>query len=91
MFKIADLFTCPSCGSHRLEEVLTDVVESSEVTDLAGDQDDIYLEYGNTSTDGGQVDRYQCLDCGHVVARSVEEPRELFKSSLPTGETHGEN
>jgi hypothetical protein len=62
--QIAVIFRCPQCGGHRLEEVMTDVFVSSEVLycDAEGG-----MEYGQEANDGGEVDRYQCLDCGWVV------------------------
>ena len=56
------IFTCPKCQSHRLE-----CCESgpyvSEVTALNDDGD---FDYGSIIA-GGDVDRFQCLDCGFVL------------------------
>jgi len=61
-------FTCKDCGSHRLEEIMTDVTMATEITDVGPGGD---LEYANGGAgDSGDVDRYQCLDCGHVVTDS---------------------
>ena len=57
-------FKCPSCGDTRLEEVCTDVVQSSICTCISEEGID---EYGETSYDGGVLDRYQCLNCGYVI------------------------
>ena len=57
-------FTCPDCGSHRLEECMSDVCVSSEIIEAPEDGD---LEYGDQNNDGGVVDRYQCLNCGWKV------------------------
>lgn len=61
---------CPHCNSNRLEEVLVNVVQSSEITDISSEG---YLDYGNFSTEGGELERYQCLDCGFIVAHTTEE------------------
>ena len=62
-------FTCPKCGSHRLEEVLTDCTVSSEILDMGPGGD---LEYGEANNDGGCVDRYQCLNCGCIVPNAED-------------------
>lgn len=62
-------FTCKDCGGHRLEEIMTDVTLASEITDVGPGGD---LEYASQGAgDSGDVDRYQCLDCGHVVTDSL--------------------
>ena len=69
-------FKCPKCGCNRLEEVMTDVVQSSVIS-IVGDGGE--ADYENTSTDGGEVDRIQCLECGVKVASTYEELVELAK------------
>jgi len=66
-------FTCPDCGSHRLEEILTDVILTTEIIDVGPGGDLEYADGGQG--DEGEVDRYQCLDCGHVIpdAKNSEE------------------
>lgn len=57
-------FTCPQCGSHRLEEIMIDVVQASEIVEVNSDGS---LSYGDSTPDGaicGEVQRYQCLNCG---------------------------
>jgi len=66
-------FTCPSCGSHRLEEVMTGVTVASTVNSFEIDEDEISIDYGEQSNEDGMVERYQCKECGHVVANSQEE------------------
>lgn len=56
-------FECPKCECDVLEEVMRNVTQSSTITDA----EDGILDYGNISTDGGEVDRYQCVHCGHVI------------------------
>jgi len=66
-------FTCTKCGSHRLEEVMAGVTVSSIVHTLAIEDGEVSMEYGEQSNEGGTVDRYQCMDCGDMVANSQEE------------------
>ena len=57
-------FKCPKCGCKRLEEVLINVTQS---TAIEGVDEDGLLIYGNSSTEGGEIDRFQCLECGDVI------------------------
>ena len=51
---------------------MTGVFVSSEVLYCGEDGD---MEYGQEVNDGGEVDRYQCLDCGWIVpeVKSADE------------------
>jgi DNA-directed RNA polymerase subunit RPC12/RpoP len=80
-------FKCPTCGGARIEEVLEGVVKFSEITGVAIDADgDLALEYGNTNDEGGELDRYQCVDCGAPV--SVDVLVEIARTVTP--ETEGD-
>ena len=57
-------FKCPKCSHTVLEEVLTDVVQSSTCDFIT---EDGYVDYGVVSYDGGNLDRYQCMECGFVL------------------------
>ena len=57
-------FTCPKCGEHRLEEVMTGVVVASTIIDAKEGS----IEYGEQTNEDGEVQNYQCMDCGWVVA-----------------------
>jgi hypothetical protein len=70
--RVEDVFTCPSCGAKRLEEVLGGVVQSSVVTHVAVTEAGVACEYGAVSHDGGEVLRYVCGCCGVVIADSEE-------------------
>lgn len=71
-------FTCPECGSHRLE-CCEDGPYSSEV--LAIDEDGDF-DYGQIDA-SGTVDRYQCLNCGYVLSRqdgsSIDDNEEVVE------------
>lgn len=63
-------FTCPGCGSHQLEEIMSDVVVASCITVIDDEYDE--LEYGEQTNSGGVVDRYQCENCGKLIAGDHE-------------------
>ena len=71
-------FSCPSCSSSRVEEVLTSVTVSYEIIEAesVGDEDP-YLEYGYQYEDGGDFNRYQCQNCGHEVKWNDDEGKFL--------------
>ena len=80
------IFTCPSCKSHRLECVENGNY-TSEVINIADDGD---FDYGEI-TANGMVDRFQCLDCGHVLDTDHtlddnEEVVEWIKENCPQPE-----
>lgn len=58
-------FVCPRCGDVRLEEVMANVWQSSEIVDV--DLEVNEPVYGEYTTDGGELDHYQCMSCGHVL------------------------
>ena len=61
-------FTCPKCGSHRLEEVMTNVTIYSPIKSYSIEDGEIDFEYGNQNNEDGAVERYQCMDCGEHIA-----------------------
>lgn len=62
------VFTCSGCGKHRLE-CCEDGPYSSEVTfiDKYGD-----FDYGKIDASGVVV-RFQCFDCGKVIAEKEQD------------------
>lgn len=62
-------FTCPDCGGHTLEEVLTMAVIRNEIVSVRetkeNDLQETYLWYGTQDVDGGEVTCYQCRGCGY--------------------------
>ena len=74
-------FKCPKCSHTVLEEVLTDVVQSSTCDCIT---EEGIVDYGLVSYDGGNLDRYQCLNCGFVLKNEefkwpVSDDEELAK------------
>jgi predicted nucleic-acid-binding Zn-ribbon protein len=57
-------FKCSKCGSDTLEEITVNVTQSTEIT---GVDEDGLLIYGNSSTEGGELDHFQCQKCGMVI------------------------
>ena len=68
-------FTCPKCGQHILEEIMTNCIQSSAI-DTITDEGHVY--YDETSTDLGEVDHYQCQNCNYVLKDEND-----IKISLP--------
>jgi hypothetical protein len=62
-------FICPSCDSHRLECV-EDGPYTSEVVNIQKEGD---FDYGEINA-SGDVDRFQCLNCGFVLTDVADEP-----------------
>lgn len=65
------VFTCPKCGSHKIEEIMVDMTVVSEMT-ISEHEDEtgpggIFTNYGEQENDGGHVDRYQCGECGKTI------------------------
>jgi predicted RNA-binding Zn-ribbon protein involved in translation (DUF1610 family) len=75
-------FKCPKCGKKVLEEVMVEVTQSSSISAIEDDNGVVFLDYENTSTDGGEVDRYQCMECGYILKNKkyhcdISTPEEL--------------
>ena len=72
-------FKCEKCGCEKMEEVMINVTQSSVIASV----EDGCLEYGNISSDGGEVDRYQCVKCGEVIkdgrGMAITDPEKLEK------------
>ncbi len=81
---MADIvFTCPKCGSHRIEEIMVDMTVASEIS-ISEDEADggIFHRYGEQTNDGGHVDRYQCEDCGYVILDDSPENEDKTQDGL---------
>lgn len=63
-------FTCPDCGSYQLEEIMVNVTVASRVSEIDSESDE--LEYGEQTNSDGVVDRYQCENCGQIIAETLE-------------------
>ena len=71
MTRVVDVFTCPQCDGHQIEEIMADVTVATEVASF---YDDGGLDYGEQTNSDGIVDRYQCETCGWAIpATDVEE------------------
>ena len=76
-----DGFTCPKCQGHSLEEIMYGVTVASNINSAFVEDGEISFEYGEQSNENGEVDRYQCTDCGHTIATSQEKLAEMLVST----------
>lgn len=71
-------FTCPQCGSHKLDEVMIAVIQTTEITTVEQTEEGLACDYGDCTHDGGEVAHYQCGHCGHIVATSEQELAQIL-------------
>ena len=69
---ISRVFKCPRCGAPRLEEVMVNATVKSAILSVEGGD----IEYSSCNCEGGQVDSFQCADCGWVVP-NVHDAQQL--------------
>ena len=63
-------FKCPSCKKEDLEIIETDVIMTSLIVEI--DEGNCF-EYDLIDTGGGNVDRFQCSECGFVLKDENEK------------------
>lgn len=72
------IFTCPECKSNRLE-CCENGPYNSEVLNIDEDSD---FDYGAIDA-SGTVERFQCLNCGHILSRedgsSIDDNEEVVE------------
>jgi len=61
------LFKCPKCGCETLEEIMVNCVITSDMLEFLNCDADPTANYGETNIVTGDVDRYQCSECGYVI------------------------
>jgi hypothetical protein len=67
-YPVAKQFRCPRCGDRRLEEIMRDVVYVTEIREVFEGGDIDYVDAGSAEDGGaGELDRYQCRNCGWVL------------------------
>lgn len=83
--------TCTKCKKENtsVEEIMTGVTVASEVTEVNDGfhekSDEViiywtpYAEYGSQINEGGEVDRYQCGNCGETLAETIDELSEKME------------
>ena len=72
-------FKCPKCNHNEVEEVLVNACVSSLVARIYPEELECasgYVLYG------GDIDRYQCIKCGYIVAKTIEELYEKCKENM---------
>jgi len=79
--KVQDIFICPQCDGHRIEEIITNAAVTSEVVDTTECGD---IKYNTPDIDEGIVDRYQCVNCGYAIP-GVSNGVELYAHLLSSG------
>lgn len=70
-------FKCPECGSKYLEEVMTNITQSSWLTDLEVEDGIANCDYVISDMWDGDIARYQCWKCGHVLKIKNDEVNTL--------------
>ena len=72
-------FKCSNCGCTEIEEVMVNVIQSSTICDI--DDEVECLDYDRISSEGGEVDSYQCVRCGKVLGEGlcINSPSDLIK------------
>ena len=70
-------FKCVECGGTQVEEIMGGVTQSSLVNGVECVGQQLVMDYGDTSTSGGDSLYYQCAECGNEV--SIEELTDLAK------------
>jgi rubredoxin len=60
-------FKCPKCGCPTFEEILINVTQSTTFERVNCDAEITEPDYQNTSTEGGEINRFQCQSCGFVL------------------------
>jgi DNA-directed RNA polymerase subunit RPC12/RpoP len=78
--KVGDIFTCPKCGSHILEEVMCGVIQTTVISDVEEMETGVACDYveATPTYDEGEVTHYQCGHCGEIVAENETELAELL-------------
>lgn len=73
-------FKCPICKKSVIEEILLNVTQASIITDIDQDSESgsVYLDYGLSSNEGGELSCFQCLECGYVIP-ACDSPEALLK------------
>lgn len=83
-------FRCAKCECRTLEEVLLHVVQSTSFEKVEREEGITEPVYLNTSTEGGELDRFQCQGCGDVLkdpqGGTIRDAGELWRWL----KTHGE-
>ena len=62
-------FNCPECGNDSIEEVCRAIQYTMIGAFYKGHED-----YFDTQTEGTDVTRYQCYECGHTVCDGLPQP-----------------
>ena len=67
------VFTCPQCGWHQLEQIITDATMTLPMILLDVNADSEY-DMDRVYNDGGVIDRFQCSKCGFIIKNKDGKP-----------------
>ncbi len=88
-------FKCPRCECPTFEEILTGVTQSTVFQRVNCDDGFAEPDYQNTSTEGGEINRYQCQSCGFVLCNergeTIKDPQALRQWAEKHGHKHPED
>lgn len=87
-------FECDGCGCNVLEEIMEAVIMSTDIAVIEGQGKGEYpcMDYGDNSTDCGEVVRIQCKYCGKVFAHEYKELMDKFeRGEIPVKQEEEEN
>ncbi len=87
-------FKCPQCECATFEEILTNVTQSATFQRVNCDEEIAEPNYQNTSTEGGEINRYQCQSCGFILCNergeTIHDPQALRDWMEKNGQKHAE-
>jgi len=73
-------FTCPDCGKHDLEEVLTGIVYINDVVSI--DDGEVWTRHREMDGDSTR-ESYRCKNCGFIVKNekdnNITDPDDLVQ------------
>jgi hypothetical protein len=73
-------FVCPKCGKDSgIEEVMQDVIQSSNLNGLELDGEEISCRYGDVEAEGGFISYYGCKSCGWKIPLLHNDELSLFE------------
>lgn len=70
----------PECGGEHIEEVMSNVTVVSRLA-YVGDGGPGDIRYDTQTNEDGEVDRYQCEDCGRVIADNEKDLVAVLKAA----------
>lgn len=66
------VFTCPSCRQSKIEQIICNAQVCTEIEEVS-EKHGVQYRCGYTLSDG-QIERYQCENCGFIIRDNMGEP-----------------